>query len=109
MDSGFRHAGVETTTVPYKAGVEANTALLGGHIEAVASTDFGPPLKAGQIRLLVETGPHKIPGEPQVPTFRELKYPLSVISLTPVRMNTWRVTSFPPDRTFTTEARWNPA
>ena len=38
-----------------------------------------------------------------------LKYPLSVISLTPVRMNTWRVTSFPPDRTFTTEARWNPA
>jgi tripartite-type tricarboxylate transporter receptor subunit TctC len=77
-ESGFRHAGVETTTVPYKAGVEANTALLGGHIEAVASTDFGPPLKAGQIRLLVETGPHKIPGEPQVPTYRELKYPLSV-------------------------------
>jgi nitroimidazol reductase NimA-like FMN-containing flavoprotein (pyridoxamine 5'-phosphate oxidase superfamily) len=38
-----------------------------------------------------------------------LKYPLSVISLTPVRMNTWQVTSFPPDRTFTTEARWNPA
>jgi len=37
------------------------------------------------------------------------KFPLSVITLTPVRMNTWRVTSFPPDRTFTTEARWNPA
>ena len=43
MESGFRHAGVETISVPYKAGVEANTALLGGHIEAVASTDFGPP------------------------------------------------------------------
>ena len=38
-----------------------------------------------------------------------LKYPLSVIRLTPERMNTWRVTSFPPDRTFTAEARWNPA
>jgi len=38
-----------------------------------------------------------------------LKFPLSVIQLTPVRMNSWRVTSFPPDRTFTTEARWNPA
>jgi tripartite-type tricarboxylate transporter receptor subunit TctC len=78
MESGFRYAGVDTTTVPYKAGVEANTALLGGHIEAVASTDFGPPLQAGQIRLLVETGPLKIPGQPHVPTFKELKYPLSV-------------------------------
>ena len=38
-----------------------------------------------------------------------LKFPLSVISLRPVRTNTWRVTSFPPDRTFTTEARWNSA
>jgi nitroimidazol reductase NimA-like FMN-containing flavoprotein (pyridoxamine 5'-phosphate oxidase superfamily) len=38
-----------------------------------------------------------------------LKYPLSVIRLMPERMNTWRVTSFPPDRTFTAEARWNPA
>jgi Pyridoxamine 5'-phosphate oxidase len=38
-----------------------------------------------------------------------LKYPLSVISLRPLRTNSWRVTSFPPDRTFTTDARWNPA
>jgi nitroimidazol reductase NimA-like FMN-containing flavoprotein (pyridoxamine 5'-phosphate oxidase superfamily) len=38
-----------------------------------------------------------------------LRYPLSVIQLSPVRMNSWRVTSFPPDRTFTTQARWNPA
>jgi hypothetical protein len=36
-----------------------------------------------------------------------LKYPLSVISLTPVRMNTWKPTTFPPDRTFTSEARWH--
>ncbi len=38
-----------------------------------------------------------------------LKYPLSVISLTPLRTSSWRPTSFPPDRTFTTDARWNPA
>ena len=36
-----------------------------------------------------------------------LKYPLSVISLSPVRMNTWKPTAFPPDRTFTSEARWH--
>jgi nitroimidazol reductase NimA-like FMN-containing flavoprotein (pyridoxamine 5'-phosphate oxidase superfamily) len=40
-----------------------------------------------------------------------LTFPLSVIRLTPVRMNTWRVqvSSAPPDRTFTKAARWNPA
>jgi tripartite-type tricarboxylate transporter receptor subunit TctC len=78
MALGFQHAKVETVTVPFKAGVDANTALLGGHIEAVASTDFGPLLQAGKVRLLVETGPVKIPGQPDVPTFKELNYPLSV-------------------------------
>ena len=78
MESGLRHAGVETTAVPFKAGADANTALLGGHIDAVASTDFGPLLQAARIRLLVETGPLKIPGHESVPTFRELGYPLSV-------------------------------
>ncbi|MBV8031709.1 MAG: tripartite tricarboxylate transporter substrate binding protein, partial [Betaproteobacteria bacterium] len=78
MESGFRHAGVQTIGVPFKAGADANTALLGGHVDAVASTDFGPLLQAGRIRLLVETGPLKIPGHENVPTFRELGYPLSV-------------------------------
>ncbi len=38
-----------------------------------------------------------------------LKYPLSVIRVDPVRINTWKVTDFPPDRTFTTQARWHEA
>jgi hypothetical protein len=38
-----------------------------------------------------------------------LRFPLSVVRLAPVRMNTWQVTSFPPDRTFTTAARWHTA
>jgi len=78
MESGFQYAKVDTITVPYKAGVEANIALLGGHIDAVAGTDFGPLLQAGKIRLLVETGPLKIPGHESVPTFKDLQYPLSV-------------------------------
>jgi hypothetical protein len=36
-----------------------------------------------------------------------LKYDLSVIRFTPTRLNTWKVTDFPPDRTFTSEARWH--
>ena len=38
-----------------------------------------------------------------------LEYPLSVIELTPERMSTWAPDSFPPDRTFTREARWHRA
>ena len=35
-----------------------------------------------------------------------LKYDLSVIKITPLKLNTWKVTDFPPDRTFTSRARW---
>ena len=56
---------------------EAVTALLGRHIEAVVSTDFGPQLQAGKVRLLVETGPLKAPGHAHIKTYRELNYPLS--------------------------------
>ena len=35
-----------------------------------------------------------------------LKYELSVIKTTPKRLNTWKVTDFPLDRTFTTQAKW---
>ena len=38
-----------------------------------------------------------------------LKYPLSVIRLSPLELNSWKVTDFPPDRTFTAEAKWHQA
>ncbi len=77
VESAFRHERVETTTAPFRGGAEAIQALLGGHIMAVASPDYGPLLRQGQVRLLVESGPTPIPGYPQVPTFRSLGYPLS--------------------------------
>jgi len=77
MGAAFRREGVETVSVPFKGGADAINALLGGHINAVASSDFGPMLQAGRVRLLVETGPNKIPGQPEVPTFRDLGYPVS--------------------------------
>ncbi len=38
-----------------------------------------------------------------------LKYGLSVIKVTPTKMNTWKVTDFPPDRTFSAAAKWHEA
>jgi tripartite-type tricarboxylate transporter receptor subunit TctC len=75
-EAAFRKEGVRTTFVPFGGGSEAIAALLGGHIEMVVSSDYPPLLEAGQVRLLAEIGPEKVPGMEAVPTFAELGYPL---------------------------------
>jgi tripartite-type tricarboxylate transporter receptor subunit TctC len=77
-EAAFRKEGVKTTLVPFGGGSEALTAVMGGHIDLSVSSDYGPQLDAGNVRLLAETGSTKVPGMPQVPTFRELGYPISV-------------------------------
>ena len=49
-----------------------------GIFDALVAAEFPPYAAAGQVRLLVESGPDRIPGYPAVPTFKELGYPLSV-------------------------------
>lgn len=77
VEAAFRKEGIQTTFVPFTGGSEAITALLGGHIEAVISADYGPQLSAGTVRLLALTGTEKLASQPALPTFRELGYPLS--------------------------------
>lgn len=76
--AAFRQEGVEATFVPFGGGAEAVTALLGGHIDAVVSSDYGPHLAAGAVRLLIETGPTPSPDQPGLETFAQRGYPLSV-------------------------------
>lgn len=76
VQSAFEREKVDTTTVPFKGGADAINALLGGHIDAVVSTDFGPQLAAGRVRLVVETGESK--ALPSVASLKELGYPLVV-------------------------------
>lgn len=76
-EAAFRKEGVQTTFVPFGGGAEAITAMLGSHIEAVISADYGPQLAAGKVRLLVLTGSEKLPSQPELMTFKELGYPLS--------------------------------
>ncbi len=75
-EAAFRKEGVRTTFVPFGGGTEAIAALLGGHIEMVVSSDYPPLLEAGQVRVLAEIGPDKVPGMEAVPTFAQLGYPL---------------------------------
>jgi tripartite-type tricarboxylate transporter receptor subunit TctC len=77
VEAAFRKEHVQTTFVPFTGGAEAITAMLGGHIEAVVSADYGPHLAAGRVRLLALTGSEKLEGQPQLPTFKDMQYPLA--------------------------------
>ena len=76
-EAAFRKEGLKTTLVPFGGGSEALTAVMGGHIDLAVSSDYGPQLDAGNVRLLAETGAARVPGLPDIPTFRELGYPIS--------------------------------
>jgi tripartite-type tricarboxylate transporter receptor subunit TctC len=77
-EAAFRKEGVQTTFVPFTGGSEALTALLGKHIDLSVSSDYGPYLAAGELRLLAETGSVKIPGMAEVPTYQDLGFPISI-------------------------------
>jgi len=76
--AAFQAAGIQATYVPYKGGADAMNGLLGGQIQALVAAEFPPHAAAGTIRLLAESGPDKIPEYPLVPTYQELKFPISV-------------------------------
>lgn len=77
-DAAFRAEKVTATFVPFKGGADAVTALLGGHIDMVVSSDFGPHLAAGTIRLLAETSPNPNASLPGVVSFAERGYPIAI-------------------------------
>jgi tripartite-type tricarboxylate transporter receptor subunit TctC len=77
-EAAFRREGVSATFVPFGGEADAITALLGGHIEAVAASGYAPHLESGSIRLLIETGPEPLADQPELPTFRQRGYPLSI-------------------------------
>jgi tripartite-type tricarboxylate transporter receptor subunit TctC len=70
-------AGIKLRHVPYAGGGPAVTALLGGHVDALASGPAAviPQIKAGKLRPLAGWGAERIAALPDVPTFKELGYP----------------------------------
>jgi tripartite-type tricarboxylate transporter receptor subunit TctC len=81
VEAAFQKEGVKATFVPFGGGADAITALLGNHIEAVVSADYGPQLAAGRVRLLAFTGTERLATQPKLPTFKELGYPLATEAL----------------------------
>lgn len=73
----FAHsAGIKLRHVPFSGGGPAITAILGGHVETLAS---GPSaavahLRAGKLRAIASWGAKRLEAFPELPTFRELGY-----------------------------------
>ena len=72
---------IEWNHVPFPGGLQAVTALLGGHVQAVSqTTEWKEHVAAGTLRLLVVWTDQRLKAFPNVPTLREKGYPFSVHS-----------------------------
>ena len=67
-----RMQGIRWVTVPFRGDPDALNSLMGGNIDAVATTSsWGPQVDAGNLRLLVTWGAQRARSWPAVPTLRE--------------------------------------
>lgn len=65
-------AGIQVTHIPYKSGNESNTALLGGHIDALSDAAWAPLTQAGKFRVLLIYANERSPRYPQVPVPKDV-------------------------------------
>ncbi len=73
--------GIKWTHIPYKGGVNAVTACLGGHVTASSqATEWKPYVQSGQMRLLAVYGVERNPSFPEVRTLKEIGYDYALVS-----------------------------
>ena len=78
MEQMAADSGVKLTQVPYKGEAEILAAMLGGHVDLMASgTGRQDMIDAGTIRILSVWTEKRIQRLPDVPSIRELGYPYS--------------------------------
>lgn len=75
-------AGIEANHVPFRSGPDATNALLGGHVDFMASSlsGFAAQVNSGDIRGIAIATAERFPAVPNVPTYKENGYPGHVYS-----------------------------
>lgn len=74
----WKAAGVKLTYVPYKSSPEAITAMLGGHVDMAVTANRGSLGKDETTRVLAIASDQRRPDALDVPTLKELGYPVSL-------------------------------
>ena len=86
-----KKADIELNHVPYEGANPAIAGLLGGHVELIACSpgELSAQVAAGEIKILGIMADERIESQPEVPTFKEQGYDIS--------MGTWRGLVVPKD------------
>jgi tripartite-type tricarboxylate transporter receptor subunit TctC len=73
MQSFMKVAGLNGTTIPFRGGAEAVTALLGGNVDFSGQvySEAMPHIKAGRLKVLAVGTRERDPVIPDIPTFME--------------------------------------
>jgi tripartite-type tricarboxylate transporter receptor subunit TctC len=74
IESFSKQAGIKLTHVPYKSSGEAQTALLGGHIDSGLVKGAGGHLESGALRVLAAAAEKRLEWFSDIPTFKEFGY-----------------------------------
>lgn len=75
MEEFAMAAGIQLNHIPFKGGADALTALLGGHVDALAdSSSWAPHVEQGKLRLLATWGESRTARFKSVPTLKDAGY-----------------------------------
>jgi len=74
IETFSKRAGIKLTHVPYKSSGEAQTAILGEHIESGLVKGAGGHLESGQLRVLAVAAEKRLEYFSDIPTFKEFGY-----------------------------------
>lgn len=77
MEEFAMAAGIKMRHIPYKGGAPALQALLGGQVDMLAdSSSWATQVEAGKLRLLATWGEERLKRFANVPTLKDLGYPV---------------------------------
>jgi tripartite-type tricarboxylate transporter receptor subunit TctC len=81
MEEFSRATGIQMVHVPFKGDSDAVMTLVQGEIEMIVAGGSAMPfVDEGRLRLLAWLAPQRNPRLPEVPTMRDLGYPIEVIA-----------------------------